>query len=79
MEETYTRYNNLIEFLYHEIPSGEAAEMAHSIEDDPDMLAEFNQLLQAKTQLPKVQFNPSQAVLNSILQYSTKTAFEATL
>jgi hypothetical protein len=77
MEETYTYYDDLVQFLYHEMPAGAAAEMAHSIEDDPEMHALFNQLLHAKTQLPKVQFNPSEAVLSNILQYSTKTAFEA--
>lgn len=79
MEETYTYYDDLVQFLYHEMPAGEAAEMAHLIEDDSEINAMFNKLLSAKTQLPKVQFNPSQAVLNRILQYSTKTALEARL
>lgn len=79
MEETYTYYDDLVQFLYHEMPAGEAAEMANLIEDDSEMNAMFNDLLSAKTQLPKVQFNPSQAVLNRILQYSTKTALEARL
>ena len=76
MEETYTYYDDLVQFMYHEMPAGEAAEMAHLIEEDPEMHATFNSLMQAKNQLPKVQFNPSQAVLNNILQYSTKTALE---
>jgi predicted negative regulator of RcsB-dependent stress response len=77
MEETYTYFDDLVQFLYHEMPAGAAAEMAHLIEEDSEMHAVFNSLLLAKTQLPKVQFNPSQAVLNNILQYSTKTALEA--
>jgi predicted negative regulator of RcsB-dependent stress response len=79
MEETYTYYDDLVQFLYHEMPAGEAVEMAHLIEEDPGVQAMFQTLQLAKTQLPKVQFNPSQAVLNNILQYSTKTALEARL
>jgi len=76
MEETYTYYDDLVQFMYHEMPAGKAAEMSHLIEEDSEMHAVFNALQMAKTQLPKVQFNPSNAVLNTILQYSTKTAME---
>lgn len=76
MEETYTYYDDLVQFMYHEMPAGMAAEMSHLIEQDQDMHDTFNALVLAKNQLPKVQFNPSQAVLNNILQYSTKTALE---
>lgn len=78
MEETYT-YNALVQFLYREMPAEEAVEMAHLIDCDPEMRAVFDALLSAKTQLPKARFNPSQAVVNNILQYSTKTALEASL
>jgi predicted negative regulator of RcsB-dependent stress response len=79
MKETYTYYDDLVQFLYHEMPAVEAVEMAHLIEEDADVHAMFQTLQLAKTQLPKVQFNPSQAVLSNILQYSTKTALEARL
>lgn len=78
MEENYT-YNALVQFMYREMPAEEAVEMAHRIEEDPEIRAVFDELLLAKTQLPKARFNPSQAALNNILQYSTKTAFEASL
>lgn len=78
MEENYTM-NALVQFLYHEMPAEEAVEMAHLIENDPQMHAMFNELLLAKIQLPKSKFNPSQTAINNILQYSTKTAFEASL
>lgn len=78
MEENYT-FNALVQFVYHEMPAEEAVEMSHLIENDPQMRAMFDELLLAKIQLPKVKFNPSQAALNNILQYSTKTAFEASL
>lgn len=79
MKETYTYEDDLVQFLYHEMPADEAAEMANMIEEDQEVNALFNDLLAAKNQLPKVQFNPSQAALDKILQYSTKTALEARL
>lgn len=78
MEENYTM-NALVQFLYHEMPAEEAVEMAHQIEENPDMREMFDTLLLAKVQLPKAKFNPSNAALDNILQYSTKTAFEASL
>ena len=78
MEENYTM-NALVQFLYREMPAGEAVEMAHLIDHDPEMRAVFDDLLLAKVQLPKVRFNPSNTALDNILQYSTKTAFEASL
>lgn len=78
MEESYT-LNALVQFLYREMPAEEAVEMTHLIEEDPQMRAIFDDLLLAKVQLPKVRFNPSNAALDNILQYSTKTAFEASL
>ncbi|MBV6443646.1 MAG: hypothetical protein DYG98_00345 [Haliscomenobacteraceae bacterium CHB4] len=78
MEENYT-LNAMVQFLYREMPAEEAVEMAHLIEQDPNMRAMFDDLLLAKVQLPKARFNPSNAALDNILQYSTKTAFEASL
>lgn len=78
MEENYTM-NALVQFMYREMPAEEAVEMAHLIDEDPDVRAVFDDLLLAKIQLPKARFNPSNAALNNILQYSTKTAFEASL
>lgn len=77
MEETYTYNDLMVQFLYRELSAGDAVEMAHLIEENADFGSDFNSLLFAKAQLPKVQFNPSPAVLNNILQYSAKTALEA--
>jgi len=78
MKENYTM-NALVQFMYHEMPAEEAVEMAHQIEENPEMREMFDTLLLAKVQLPKAKFNPSNAALDNILQYSTKTAFEASL
>lgn len=77
MEETYTYDAQMVQFLYRELSAGNAVEMAHRIEDDSVVSSDFNTLLFAKAQLPKVQFNPSPSVLHNILQYSAKTALEA--
>ncbi len=76
MEETYT-YQTLVQFLYHEMPAGEAVEMAHLIEEDDLLHAEFNILLSGKSQLPKALFSPLKSSISNILQYSVKTALEA--
>jgi hypothetical protein len=77
MEETYTYDALMVQFLYRELSAGDVVEMAHLIEEDPDLRAEYQALAFAKAQLPKVQFNPSAASLKNILQYSAKTAQEA--
>ena len=76
MEKTYTYDNALVQFLYHEMPAADAVEMVSIIEEDPEVHAAFNSLLLAKTQLPKVQFHPSQSALNNIMRYSAQTATE---
>ena len=78
MEENYT-LNALVQFMYREMPAEEAVEMAHLIDEDPEVREMFDTLMLAKMQLPKARFNPSNRALNNILQYSTKTAFEASL
>ncbi len=78
MEENYTS-NALVQFVYREMPADQAVEMAHQIDEDPELRSMFDDLLLAKIQLPKARFNPSNNVLNNILQYSTKTALEASL
>ena len=79
MEETYTIEDALVQFMYREMPAEEAVDMVQLLEEDFELHAMFDELLLAKAKLPKVQFNPSQAVLDNILQYSTKTALEARL
>ena len=76
MEKTYTYDDALVQFLYHEMPAADAVEMVAMLEDDSDLHAEFSSLLLAKTQLPKVQFHPSQMVVDNILRYSARTGAE---
>jgi hypothetical protein len=78
MEKNYT-YESLVQFLYHDMPADAAVLMTHDLEENPELRTMFDSLLRAKNQLPKAHFNPTPAVLNNILQYSTKTALEAQL
>lgn len=78
MQENYT-YDALVHFLYHDMPADEAAKTIQQLEEDAAFRAAFDELVVAKNLLPKARFNPSPAVLNTILQYSTKTALEAQL
>ncbi|MCB0531382.1 MAG: hypothetical protein H6574_25100 [Lewinellaceae bacterium] len=78
MEKNYT-YESLVQFLYHDMPADEAVLMTQHLEANLEMRAAFEEMLFAKNQLPKAHFNPAPAVLNNILQYSTKTALEAQL
>lgn len=69
--------DDLMRFLYHEMPAEEAARMKQRLASDPVLRSEFHELQQAKQTLPKVQFLPASNTLHRILQYSTKTALEA--
>ncbi|MCB0523488.1 MAG: hypothetical protein R3A50_15135 [Saprospiraceae bacterium] len=73
MEETYT-YQPLVKYLYHEMPACEAIEMANMIEEDEFLHEEFQNMQQAKSQLPKALFNPSKNTVSNILNYSSRTA-----
>ncbi|MFN0033428.1 MAG: hypothetical protein ACKVUS_00090 [Saprospiraceae bacterium] len=77
MKETYTYDAQMVQFLYRELSAGDAMEMTQMIESDIEISADFNALLFAKAQLPKVQFHPSPTVLHNILQYSVQTSLEA--
>lgn len=76
MEETYTYDALMVQFLYRELSAADVVEMAQRIEENPALRADYNEMLSAKSQLPKALFNPSSATLRNILQYSAKTAVE---
>ena len=78
MQENYL-HELLVQYLYHDLMAEEAEETVRHLENDRVMREQFNQLLTAKSLLPKARFNPAPAVLTNILQYSTKTALEARL
>jgi hypothetical protein len=73
MEED-TTLDAFVQLLYREMPAQEVADITRTIAHNSDLRAGYDQLLAAKSQLPKVQFNPSTDVLNRVLAYSAKTA-----
>lgn len=73
MEEDVT-LDAFVQLLYRELPAQEVADITRMIAQDSDLRAGYNQMFVAKSQLPKVQFNPSTEVLNRILAYSATTA-----
>ncbi len=78
MEETYTIFETaMIQMIYGELEAAEVLELREWMDDDPALRLMFDDLRLTKSELPKVQFNPSQGALQSILQYSTKTAHNA--
>ena len=79
MQENYTYDEAMVLMLYRELAVAGMVDLASELQEDSDLNDAFSDLLLAKTQLPRVMFNPSNAVLNNILQYSTKTAMEASL
>lgn len=76
MEDSYIQ-NALVQFLYHEMPADEAYDFSQLIRTTPELSAQHNRFLKAKTQMPQALFNPSGATLTNIMQYSAKTALEA--
>ena len=69
-------YNLGMLYQENDLPLKALEKYASMLELDPDLRDTFEDLFFAKMQLPKAQFNPSTAVLNRVLQYSTHTAFE---
>lgn len=78
MEETYTSFESaMIQMIYGELEAADVIEMGEWMDEDPALRLMLDELRLTKSELPKVQFNPSQGTLQSILQYSTKTANNA--
>jgi hypothetical protein len=74
MEESHT-LNALVQFIYHDMPAGEAVtQTTRILLNDISLKGAYTEMLAAKTELPKVLFSPSSEVVNRILQYSAKTA-----
>lgn len=76
MEETHT-LDALVQFIYHDMPAEEAYLTATIIGQNPELRASYADMLASKAQLPKALFNPSNEVLNRILQYSAKTSLDS--
>lgn len=69
MKQNYTQ-DHLIQFIYKEVPATDYFEINDAIESDATLRKRYLKLLSAYRHLPKVRFNPSEAVINRILGLS---------
>jgi len=76
MKQKFTQ-DQLIQFLYKETDAAQSLTIAEQLSADPVLLAEYEELLEASQQLPKVQFRPSKETISDILQYSEMSTLEA--
>ncbi|MCB0568432.1 MAG: hypothetical protein KDC66_01645 [Phaeodactylibacter sp.] len=66
----------LIKYLYSETTATERLEIDEALFEDVALREEYEGLLQAYHQLPKVTFSPSRSTVQGILKYSERTALE---
>jgi len=70
MEQHYTE-KNLIQLIYGECDIFERLEMEHSIENNPELKENYNELNKAYRSLPKVKFSPLTSTIKNILNYGS--------
>ncbi len=68
----------LIKYLYQETSASETLAVNDALHNDPDLLAEYEDLQRTAQYLPKVKFQPSAKALQNILRYSNRAAAEKT-
>ncbi len=69
-------HSDLLRFVYREMTALEAVDFSEILHESPELTNEFFSTVEAKSALPKVQFEPSSASIDRILAYSKSTAFE---
>ena len=75
MEKISTK-NNLVRLVYNDITLREEKALRFELEGNDELAYELEMLRDAKLALPKVQFNPSDSVLDRIMAYSRQTAHQ---
>lgn len=68
--------NHLIKYLYKEVSASETLAIEEALSQDVELMEEYSGLLQGYQQLPKINFNPANSSIQSILRYSQLTALE---
>ena len=72
MQENFTT-NDLIRFIYRETNTSETLAINDALEANSSLYAEYENLMEGFQTLPKVSFQPSNKILDSILNYSRHT------
>ncbi len=75
MKQKFTP-EHLVKYLYSETTATERLEIDEALSQDAGLRKEYEGLLLAYQQLPKVSFSPSRASVNNILKYSEMTTLE---
>lgn len=75
MKQNFTS-NHLIKYLYEETSASEKLAIDEALTQDRALADEYQQLLSAYQQLPKVTFSVSPSAMQSVLGYSKRTALE---
>jgi hypothetical protein len=73
MEEVCT-HNTIIQLLFRELPADEAVSYFSIIQQDAKLTETYLALKASKSQLPRLQYNPSVSVVDRILAYSAANA-----
>ena len=73
MEKNLTQLD-LVRFIYRETSVSETIEIAESLNRDPLLLDEYEELFEGYQQLPKAKFSPRPNALSNILRFSEQTA-----
>jgi anti-sigma factor RsiW len=69
MTKTFTQ-DDVIRFVYDEMSAEEARELSQVLFSDPALESRYNELVALKAQIDGAAKNPSDAVVNRILNYS---------
>ena len=75
MKQNFTP-NDLVKYLYKETSASETLAINEALAEDRALFEEYQGLLKAYQQLPKVKFNPSASAVKNILGYSKRTTLE---
>ena len=73
MIKTITQ-DNLIRFIYRETSAEEASLIEEALRSDFELKELYEQLLESKAELDKVRLQPSQKVIDNIMNYSKNSA-----
>jgi len=75
MKQKFT-LNHLIKYIYKETTVAETLEINEALLKDFQLYQQYQELLFAQRQLPKVKFDAKTSTLNSILNYSKQATLE---
>jgi len=70
---------HLLKYIYKETSATETLEIREALSKDWDLNEQYQEMLLAYRQLPKVTFSPSSSSIQNILRYSESSAVQTQL